>query len=492
MATSSGPVSAIAAVLPEHSGSSYRIRRTGEGLLMEYGKSRASIGPVRREMSWFIGSGAKARSFLLSVKGFLFQSPIAWYTEDGKWDFAPGYVADDQPYLARPVLPGCLQCHASRIQQKANTQNGYLSPPFLEAGIGCERCHGPGSAHIKNGRDIVNPAKLDSKRRDSVCEQCHLSGEVRVNRSGKRSAMFTPGEMFSDYVAVFVRSGNKSGMKVTSHVENLADSACKMAAGDRLWCGSCHDPHGKPAVSMRALWYRSKCLTCHEKGMTCKESTVRRQDRADDCTSCHMPGTRVVDAEHVVYTDHSIPRRATAKRGVMSKDAPLVAFPGTTADARDEGMAYAIAGQRDRALKILTRSVSPGSEDGEALLYLAELLNQKHDRNAAIKLYERAVQVSPNQLTGSVSLGAIRMEQGRYEDAIVLWTDALRKNPALVLVRFHLARVLVMQGRRAEAKEVLETALEFNPAFQPARQALEQLGRTAADPDGQHDHAVRQ
>ena len=50
--------------------------------------------------------------------------------------------------LAKPIDEGCLRCHASAIQPVAGTRNRFLDPPFLENGIGCERCHGPGKAHI--------------------------------------------------------------------------------------------------------------------------------------------------------------------------------------------------------------------------------------------------------------------------------------------------------------------------------------------------------
>src|SRR5207302_11363811 len=102
------------------------------------------------------------------------------------------------------------------------------------------------------------------------------------------------------------------GMTVTSHVENLAQSACQRGSGDRLWCGSCHDPHVVPEVSQRASWFRTKCLMCHAK-RGCTESISARTRAANDCTVCHMPKAAVADAQHVVYTDHSIPRRPRSR-----------------------------------------------------------------------------------------------------------------------------------------------------------------------------------
>src|SRR5262249_10239391 len=149
-------------------------------------------------------------------------------------------------------------------------------------------------------------------------------------------------DRLSDSVTVFVRAGDTTGMTVTGHVEKLAQSACKRIAGGKLWCGSCHDPHVVPKASERVAWFRGKCLNCHSSA-SCKESANLRTRRGDDCAGCHMRKTPVMDAQHVVYTDHSIPRRPRA--GVAARrDADLVPFGGDLASLRDTALAYAIAG----------------------------------------------------------------------------------------------------------------------------------------------------
>src|SRR5262249_267426 len=211
-----------------------------------------------------------------------------------KWDLSPGYDRYAYPFLTRPVLPACLNCHATGVKPIAGTHNRYGDPPFAESGIGCERCHGSGERHIASARaaDIVNPVKLAADHRDSMCAQCHLPGEVRIMRPGAAWSSYHPGDRLADSVAVFVR--NSPGLTVTSHVEKLQQSRCKQASGDKLWCGTCHDPHGVRVVSLRET-----CSGCH----ACKAKNT------DNCAGCHMPKSPVTDAQHVVYTDHSIPRR---------------------------------------------------------------------------------------------------------------------------------------------------------------------------------------
>ncbi|MBV8903967.1 MAG: hypothetical protein JOZ22_10065, partial [Acidobacteriia bacterium] len=113
-----------------------------------------------RGLAYFVGSGAAARSYLLNIDGFLYEAPVAFYSNADSWNAAPSYAAIAYPYLTRPVQTGCLSCHASGIQPVPGTQNAYRSPPFREGGVACERCHGPGSDHVANGKPMVNPAKL--------------------------------------------------------------------------------------------------------------------------------------------------------------------------------------------------------------------------------------------------------------------------------------------------------------------------------------------
>ncbi len=145
--------------------------------------------------------------------------------------------------MTRPIVPACLNCHASGVAATPGTLNRFGNPPFREGGVACERCHGPGEAHIARMKadgtrdDIVNPAKLAPERRDSVCAQCHLSGEVRVMRPGASWDSYRAGDRLADSTTVFVRAAATPGMRVTSHFEKLAQSACKRASGDCV-CGA--------------------------------------------------------------------------------------------------------------------------------------------------------------------------------------------------------------------------------------------------------------
>jgi Tetratricopeptide repeat/Cytochrome c554 and c-prime/Doubled CXXCH motif (Paired_CXXCH_1) len=463
----------------------YRVGHDGGAYFFEFNQQGARQPNIqgRRSFEYFVGSGAHARSYLLTADEFLYEAPVAYYTDSASWQAAPGFASTDYPLLTRPILPGCLECHTTGVQRIPGTQNGYASPPFREGGVGCERCHGPGSDHIASGKAMLNPAKLAPRERDSICEQCHLSGEIRVPKVGKDDLSFRPGDRLDQVLTVFVRSGSESDLRVTSHAENLAASACKRASGDKLWCGSCHDPHSAPSTAEKAAYYRAKCLNCHANS-DCRAAPASRRANADDCTACHMPRNPPSDVEHVVFTDHSIRRRPASSSGGTAPrvDADLVPFRGGEAGTRDLGLGYAMVGLRennavylDRAFQLLKATAAQGGADALAAAYLAQFYRERKDDAHALPLYEAVWQRDQGQSAVAAALGAYRMQYGKLDEAIRFWNQALAISPALLLVRVNLAEALLRAGRPEEAQAVLRKALEFNPTFQPARDLLNRI-----------------
>lgn len=465
MALSSG--SAASAPVPDGSftanrGYSYTVAHRNGNLLLEFG---AEI----RELKYVVGSGAAARSYLLSVDDFLFEAPATYYSRLRAWAPSPGYERYNYPFLTRAIAPACLDCHATGVQAIAGTQNGYQPEPFAEGGVGCERCHGPGAAHAASAKavDIVDPARLEPRRRDSVCAQCHLSGEIRIDRAGKSVRDFRAGEDLSGYTVAFVRAGSPD-RKVTSHVENLAQSRCSRESAGRLWCGTCHDPHSTAPAVDKVAWFRSKCRTCHAADV-CR--------RGPNCIECHMPKSAVRDADHVVYTDHSIPRNPITRHAAAPRSTALVPFGDASATGRDLGLAYAIVALREqnavyseRAFELLRQH----PDDAQALAYLADLYKTRGDDKTAETLFEREMAMDPSLSSAPMNVAAYRMARGDYKNAIPLFEKALRISPGLVLVRMDLAVALMHEGRGQEAAAVLRKALEFNPTSPDLRRLLQQ------------------
>jgi len=439
MARSSGATSEIPAGEFEHrqAGAVYSMR----GREMAYRKQEIAGA---RELPYFLGAGVIARSFLIDAGGFLFQAPVTYYTAAQRWDASPGYQETTTIALNRPVEPECLACHAGRLQPEPATQNGYRGRPFLESGIGCERCHGPGSEHARlAGKGaIVHPAKLEARRRDSICAECHLGGLVRIFREGREPGDFTPGEPLHQVMAVFLPS--------SGHMEQLWESACKKASGDKLWCGACHDSHGAPTD------YRQKCAECHERDGC---------GRGPDCVRCHMPKTAAAAIPHAAYSDHTIPRRpGTRPEGELSPDT-IRPFWSDGVGSREVGLALVKAGIQRGKIELFGKAfeiLRPLEErlDAEGLLHLAVLYDQRGEQERAESLYRR---VLPRSGEAAVNLGAILAARGEVEEAMELWKEALRRNPGLEAASIKLASAQLLRGDAEAARETLRKARWFVP-----------------------------
>ncbi len=147
--TGEGPPTTAATGLPfEYRGLQYTVERR-EGREFQKATRRDAAGNVlaetAAEVRFALGSGRRGTVFLIERDGFLFQSPIAWFAQKGRWDIAPGY-GEGNPYSSfeRPIQTECLFCHTNQLHHVAQTLNRYELPIFEGHAIGCERCHGPG------------------------------------------------------------------------------------------------------------------------------------------------------------------------------------------------------------------------------------------------------------------------------------------------------------------------------------------------------------
>lgn len=473
MALTSGPVgNNLVEGAFEHSPSAMRYRlyqKDGKAFLSYQRLDESGIRGTQ-ELAFFVGSGRRGRSYLFSIDGFLYQSPASYYSQKKRWDMSPGYESAREMPFNRAIAPSCLSCHASQISAVKGTENRYEAMPFAQAGIGCERCHGPGSEHVKGKSPMINPGKLEAARRDSVCAQCHLSGEARINQPGKNAGMFRPGDLLTDYVLDYIYDGGFNyAYKAISHVEALAQSRCKLAAGDRMSCLSCHDPHSLPPAEEKAAYFREKCLACH---LEQKVSVELKQhfDAQQDCRGCHMPAMPGLSIGHTTLTDHRILRKPATGGSPARPASRLIQFAAKQADARGLGLAYAELAARAgqpfyaaEAMRLLTEALPACAKDAEVLTRLAYLHQTKGEIEQAASLYERALQNDPNETAAAVNLGVLYAQQGRLDRAIELWQKALAANPGLSEASINLAMGLLARGDKATAREVLVKALRFDP-----------------------------
>lgn len=296
----------------------------------------ARVDVFEQKIDWILGSGHHSRVYLYQTDdGALFQLPLAWYSQDGKWAMAPGFERPGHAGVMRQVRRRCMFCHNAYPDVPAGSDAHAMPEVFpkdLREGIGCQRCHGPGANHVRLalqgeaevgqiGAAIVNPGKLPREQLYSICYGCHMQPSVAVpavRRFGRDAYSFSPGQSLADFVAqidiVDADRPRADRFEINHHPFRLEQSTSFIESKGKLGCLTCHDPHKKIPPTERAAHYRAACLTCHEtdaSGLPRMKvaGSIHPTLQADaDCTSCHMPARRTQDVINVAMTDHRIVR----------------------------------------------------------------------------------------------------------------------------------------------------------------------------------------
>ena len=82
------------------------------------------------EVQYVLGSGRQGLAYLVDHDGFLFESPITWFSQKRQWGLSPGFEVANY-HFDRPIRPGCLYCHANRALSVPEAINQFRPPIFL-------------------------------------------------------------------------------------------------------------------------------------------------------------------------------------------------------------------------------------------------------------------------------------------------------------------------------------------------------------------------
>jgi hypothetical protein len=460
----------------------------------------------QNSIAYSIGSGTHAVAYLVQVGNHLFQSPLSYYATSG-WGMSPGYEKLKSPDFERAVKPQCLFCHAQGVRPVADTLNAYENPPFAE-GISCERCHGSAAAHLRSPvpGSIINPAKLEPRARDSVCEQCHLDGEVSIPNPGKETMDFRAGERLEDAYTVYVYQSSRDPAKpnpltIISQSQQLAVSKCALKSADKLWCGTCHNPHSLPREPV--AYYRDRCLSCHGTALLNSHPRSGNISSIQDCFGCHMPRLPVGRGAHTIFTDHRIaiysPQELANLRAasIGSGSAPatnedqLVPWhnpPPQFAD-RNQGLAYALVGRRldDLAFSrqgydLLRTASHDFPADPVLLRAMGNALTSFQDEGNAQAVFSRVLSLKPDSPLVYYDMAFAATQAGNVETAIQYLEKTLQLDPLLVTPYKELARLYTSTHQTAMAHQTYARYLKAFPESIEAKKGVLRGSGSAQQP----------
>jgi predicted CXXCH cytochrome family protein len=427
----------------------------------QIGYGGAETNKAEKQADYVIGSGNHAQTFLhRDGQGRLIELPVSWYAEDGGyWAMSPGFDRHDQEDFRRAISAECMFCHNGYPDSATRFNPAGLDPPSfpknLSEGIDCQRCHGPGRAHVDaalSGADadhlrtaIVNPARLDRDRQLEVCMQCHLEtssghmpNEIRSFDRGVFS--YRPGQPLGDYKLYFDPLSNKTDdrFEIAHAAYRLRKSACFQKS--QMTCLTCHDPHVSYRGPGSTPRYVAVCEKCHQE---VKHTVTLPQ--TSTCLDCHMPKRRTDDAVHVVMTDHYI-QRNKPDRDLLATQPEVLNKAGSTP-----------------GITLYYPPQLPASGRSELYLALAEVKDGSTGQNGIARLQKAILQYSPSEPEFYYELAFAYSKAGHNTEAVQQYQEALRRRPVYPAAAKGLAVSLLAQNHLALAENVLSRAAASSP-----------------------------
>jgi predicted CXXCH cytochrome family protein len=303
-------------------GQRYQLRvANGEYFISE---SYLTGKPQEHRVELTLGS-RRIQHYLTTIeRGVTIVLPPSWDVQRHEWFDNMEIVRPDENDQ-KPVQQwnkNCVGCHVSGQDNNYNPATRTYATKWEDFGTSCERCHGPGSAHVQRyshgergrpvtERAIVRPTRLDPGTSSMICAQCHSLRDVVAPG-------YTAGADYYDYFQPVLEYGPRKAQDPTYWADGrprrfsndalgLWQSECFLRGG--ATCTSCHqDPHVPDVDRNAQLVPRNNalCTKCHQEfGTRLTAHTRHRAESAgSSCVECHMPKT-VISIKSTMR-DHTI------------------------------------------------------------------------------------------------------------------------------------------------------------------------------------------
>ncbi|HEY4207941.1 MAG TPA: cytochrome c3 family protein [Puia sp.] len=265
------------------------------------------------------GSGEKAQTYASWREDQLYELPLTYFAHTHVWANSPGFPEGHANY-GRIITSRCFECHASYVSREV-VQSGSLSVTenldrnSIIFGIDCERCHGPGLAHVryqsahsgqeseqgagKTGKYVTRISALTRQQQLDICAACHSGNDQSTQKS---LFTFAPGDTLSHYYYPDFGADNGEPDVHGKQLQLLRTSMC--FKGSSMTCTTCHDAH-RPEENKMAVFV-SKCMDCHQGNAHAESMLKDNEQKKRDfnlagptCIDCHMP----LQTSKIIHSD---------------------------------------------------------------------------------------------------------------------------------------------------------------------------------------------
>ncbi len=471
------------------------------------------------QVDYIVGSGQHTNSHILDNNGYIYQAPITYYTQEERWDMAPGFRGDNIRF-DRWLSAECITCHNHLPKPIEGAMHKYESMP---QGIECERCHGPGGVHLREklagnivdtakfiDYSIVNPKDLSRDLQMDLCQRCHLQG-IAVLNEGKTFFDFKPGMPLNEVMNVFLPRYTNSHEKfiMASQADRLRLSACFQQSD--MTCITCHNPHFSIETTDKKQ-YNNACINCHggKEKIACTASLSNRQAEKDNCSGCHLPRAGSIDIPHINITDHYISRNnikgkkkeetqeAAAFLGLQiltkTSAAPLEMAQGYLAlydkylpakMVLDSAYHYLNLGKENSNIYFKTlihyyfnrqnyadiianiKEATPIT-DAWTAYRVGETFYKTGDFQNALNYYQIATEAMPYHLEFQEKLGTTYIQLQQIPEAIKTLEWVLQEDDKRAVAWCNLGYAYLLQQQIAKAENYYDKAIALNPDYEQA------------------------
>jgi predicted CXXCH cytochrome family protein len=276
-----------------------------EAIIPDLSKPDPLVKFTKDDVAFTYGTKWKQRYFT-KIGDDYYPQPAQWDVFHKKWKpyvvkddwWVPLYPGDN---FKRPTSTLCDGCHSVNYDIKTHA--------VTEWNVGCEKCHGPGSEHVKKpvAGSILNPSRMDYVGAADTCIQCHSQGRPLQNPiEGKHydwPVGFHVGKKLSDFWKL---EEHKLGENSFTHFGDGTAHKNRMQGNDYVTsqmythgvsCYTCHDAHGTSHEGLLRKPAQTLCLDCHgptspsgPRAPSIEAHTHHKADSAgSQCIACHMP-----------------------------------------------------------------------------------------------------------------------------------------------------------------------------------------------------------